>query len=238
VILSEIGVDVSKFPTEKHFANWLGLCPQTSRSNKTEKRRRARKGSGRLKQAFRMCAQAVGRSYSPLGTFYRRIRSRIGGRGACTATAHKLARLVYRMLKYGKEYVAKGMAEYEAKLKEQAERALKRKGKGVGLRVGAEVGGSRDRVVSRPSETRQPKSAWGQGNNAPRGEKERYGMTDCKPIEKQFTARVHREVEVVGQEQAGVLVEEELAVCRPCGGRCRRGEGVGATGRGPRGQHR
>ena len=64
---------------------------------------------------------------SPLALFYRRIKSRIGGKGAITATAHKLACLVYRMLKYGKEYVKQSMAAYEQRIREQQERSLRRK---------------------------------------------------------------------------------------------------------------
>ena len=105
VILAEIGVDVSRFPTEKHFASWLGVCPRQHESNRTKKKRGPRKGKNRVAIALRMAAQAVGRTQSPLGLFYRRIKSRIGGKGAVTATAHKLACLVYRMLKYGTEYV-------------------------------------------------------------------------------------------------------------------------------------
>jgi hypothetical protein len=74
-----------------------------------------------------MAAQALGRTQSPLGLFYRRIKGRIGGTGAVTATAHKLAVLVYRMLKYGKEYVRRSVAEYEQKMREQSERSLQRK---------------------------------------------------------------------------------------------------------------
>jgi transposase len=127
VILSEIGVDVSRFPTEKHFSSWLGLCPRTATSNRTSKKRSPRKGKNRVAQALRMAAQTLGRTATGLGAYYRRLRSRLGGKGACTATAHKLARLVYRMLSHGTEYVAKSMAEYEAKMRAQAERALKRK---------------------------------------------------------------------------------------------------------------
>ena len=105
VILAEIGVDVSRFPTEKHFASWLGVCPRQHESNRTKKKRGPRKGKNRVAIALRMAAQALGRTQSPLGLFYRRIKSRIGGKGAVTATAHKLACLVYRMLKYGTEYV-------------------------------------------------------------------------------------------------------------------------------------
>jgi hypothetical protein len=127
VILAEIGVDVSRFPTEKHFASWLGVCLRQHESNHTKKKRRQRKGKNRVAIALRMAAQALGRTQSPLGLFYRRIKSRIGGKGAVTATAHKLAVLVYRMLKYGREYVRRSMAEYEQKMREQLERSLQRK---------------------------------------------------------------------------------------------------------------
>jgi transposase len=127
VILAELGVDVSRFPTEKHFASWLGLCPRVHESNKTHKKKGPRKGKNRVAIALRMAAQALGRSSTPLASFYRRIKSRIGGKGAVTATAHKLACLVYQMLKYGREYVKRSLAKYEEKLREQQERTLRRK---------------------------------------------------------------------------------------------------------------
>ena len=79
-----------------------------------------------------MAAQSLGRTQSPLASFYRRIKSRIGGKGAITATAHKLACLVYRMLKYGREYVKQALDEYEKKLREQQERSLRRKAAALG----------------------------------------------------------------------------------------------------------
>jgi hypothetical protein len=106
-------VDVRRFPTEKHFASWLGVCPRQHESNHTKKKRSPRKGKNRVAIALRMAAQALGRTQSPLGLFYRRIKSRLGGKGAVTATAHKLACLVYRMLKYGREYAWRSLAEYE-----------------------------------------------------------------------------------------------------------------------------
>ena len=126
VILAEIGVDVSRFPTEKHFASWLRLCPNKEQSNRTEKKRPPRKGKNRVAQALRMAAQAVSRTPTALAAFYRRMKSRLGGRGAITATAHKLAVLVYRLLKYGAEYVRQSLDEYAAKVREQAERHLRR----------------------------------------------------------------------------------------------------------------
>ena len=74
VILAEIGVDVSRFPTEKHFASWLRLCPPQDESNKTKRRRGHRKGTSRVTIALRMAARAVGQTMTPLGIFYRRIR--------------------------------------------------------------------------------------------------------------------------------------------------------------------
>jgi transposase len=127
VILAELGMDVSRFPTEQHFASWLGVCPRVHQSNQTQRKKGPRKGKNRVAIALRMAAQSLGRTQSPLASFYRRIKSRIGGKGAITATAHKLACLVYRMLKYGREYVKQSMDEYEKRIREQQERALRRK---------------------------------------------------------------------------------------------------------------
>jgi transposase len=133
VILAEIGVDVSRFPTEKHFASWLHLCPPQHESNKKNKRRHRRKGTNRVAIALRLAARSVGKTDTPLGLFYRRIKSRIGGLGAVKATAHKLACLIYRMLKYGEEYVTQSMAEYEAKVKANVLKALQRKAVALGF---------------------------------------------------------------------------------------------------------
>jgi transposase len=135
VILAEIGVDVSRFPTEKHFASWLGLCPRVYESNKSQKKKGPKKGKNRVTIALRMAAQALGTTQSPLAVFYRRIKSRIGGKGAITATAHKLACLVYRMLKYGRDYVKQSMEEYEKKVREQMERSLRRKAAALGFEL-------------------------------------------------------------------------------------------------------
>ena len=85
--------------------------------------------------ALRMAAQSVGRTMTPLGLFYRRIRSRIGGLGAVKATAHKLACLIYRMLKYGQEYVKQSMEDYEAKMHANMLKSLKRKAAAMGFEL-------------------------------------------------------------------------------------------------------
>lgn len=135
VILGEIGVEVGRFPTEKHFASWLRLCPQLDQSNHTTKRRPPRRGKNRVAQALRMAAQSVSRMKTPLAAFYHRIKARLGGRGAITATAHKLAVLVYRTLKYGVEYVRQSLDEYTAQVRAQAERALRRKAAQLGYEL-------------------------------------------------------------------------------------------------------
>ena len=135
IILAEIGVDVSRFPTEKHFASWLRLCPSQDQSNKTKRRRGHRQGKSRVANALRLAAQSVGRTMTPLGMYYRRIRSRIGGRGAVKATAHKLTCLIYRMLKHGEEYVVQSMDEYAVKMKANMLRVLERKAKAMGFQL-------------------------------------------------------------------------------------------------------
>jgi transposase len=135
VVLAEVGADVSRFPTEKHFASWLRLCPPQNESNNTKKRRGRRKAASRVTTALRLAARSVGKTNTPLGLFYRRIRSRIGGLGAVKATAHKLACLIYRMLKYGEEYVTQSMNEYEAKFKANMLKALERKAAAMGYQL-------------------------------------------------------------------------------------------------------
>jgi len=135
VILGEIGVDVSRFPTEKHFASWLRLCPPQDESNTTKKRRGRRKSTSRVTMALRLAARAAGKTLTPLGLFYRRIRSRSGALAAVKATAHKMACLIYRMLKYGQEYVVQSMEEYEAKVKANMFKALERKAAAIGFQL-------------------------------------------------------------------------------------------------------
>ena len=96
-ILSEIGLDPGKFPTEKRFASWLGLCPNNRITGGQVKSTKTRKTANRAANAFRMAAQSLANSNTGLGGFYRRIRARLGAPKAITATAHKLARIFYRI---------------------------------------------------------------------------------------------------------------------------------------------
>lgn len=132
VILGEIGTDVSKFPTEKHFTSWLGLCPNHQQSNRTIKSRRVRRGGNRVAIALRLAARSLHRSQSASGAFYRRMQSRLGSKGAITATAHKLARYVYALLKHGQAYVSQSLEQYEVAMHERIERALRKKARALG----------------------------------------------------------------------------------------------------------
>jgi transposase len=113
VVLSEIGTDMSKWSTEKHFTSWLGLCPQHRGSAGKIKSRRVRRGSNGAARALRLAAQGCYHAKNALGAFYRRIQARAGGPKAVVATARKIATRVYRLLKYGTEYVRQEMAAYE-----------------------------------------------------------------------------------------------------------------------------
>lgn len=121
-LMTEIGPDVSKWPTEKHFASWLGLSPNNQVSGGKVKRRRTKKTDNRAATALRIAAQSLARSDSALGAFYRRIRARHGPSKAIVATAHKLARIVYYMLKNRVDYVDPGADHYS---EQQRERAIK-----------------------------------------------------------------------------------------------------------------
>jgi transposase len=110
VILSEVGADVSRFATVKQFTSWLGLCPQHQSSAGKIKSRRVRRGAHRAGRAFRLAVQGCYHAKNALGAFYRRIQARAGAPKAIVATARKLAERVYRLLKYGEEYVRQDMA--------------------------------------------------------------------------------------------------------------------------------
>lgn len=113
IIISEIGLDMSRWPTVKHFASWLGLCPGTKVSGGKILSSQSRHVVNKAALALRMSAFGLHSSKSALGAYFRRMKSRLGTAKAITATAHKLARLVYSLLKNGAEYVAVGQQAYE-----------------------------------------------------------------------------------------------------------------------------
>ena len=100
-IISEIGLDMTRWPTEKNFASWLGLCPGHRITGGKVIKRRSRHVINRASDALRVAASTLKKSNSALGANFRRLKAHLGPPKAITAMAHKLARLVYRMLKYG-----------------------------------------------------------------------------------------------------------------------------------------
>ena len=134
-IITECGTDMSAFKTEKHFCSWLGLCPNNRKSGGKLKTSRTRRVINRASDAFRLAAQSLHKSKTALGAFYRRMRSRLGAPKAITATAHKLAKIVYRMLKTGEEYVDIGMNYYEQQYRARRIRNLANNAKSMGYDI-------------------------------------------------------------------------------------------------------
>lgn len=134
-ILSEIGLDMSRWPTVKHFTSWLGLSPNNKISGGKVLGSRTKKTKNRATLALRVAAQSLHRSDSALGAFYRRMRAKHGPAKAITATAHKLARIVYYMLRNRTPYQDPGAAQYEQQHRERVIRNLKRKAAQLGLQV-------------------------------------------------------------------------------------------------------
>jgi len=118
VVISEVGVDMTRWPDEHHFASWLGLCPNNRITGGKVIRRGTKKVLNRAATALRLAAQSLHRSKSYLGAKYRRFRARLDGPVAITAMAHLLARLIYRLLRYGTQYHDKGVEHYERKYRE------------------------------------------------------------------------------------------------------------------------
>jgi transposase len=132
-IISEIGTNVDAFPTERHFASWLGLCPNNRITGGKVRNRRTRKVTNRVATALRIAAQSLHRSKCAMGAYYRRMRAKLGAPKAITATAHKLARLIYCLLKHGTEFVEQGQAAYEQQYEERRLAAVRKTAKSMGF---------------------------------------------------------------------------------------------------------
>ena len=134
-LLSEIGLDMRPWPTEKHFASWLCLCPGNhktgGRTHSTNGR--TRPGSNRAAAVFRMAGYTLLHADCALGAFGRRLRARLGAPKAVTAVAHKLAKIVYSMHKYGKDYVDRGAEYYEAQYRQGQLKSVRRRAEQLGF---------------------------------------------------------------------------------------------------------
>jgi transposase len=135
VVLSEVGTDMSLWANEKKFGAWLGLAPNPKKSGRRLKSAQTRPGCSRAAQALRVAAQSLIHSKGALGAFLRRIAARRGMPKAITATAYKLARIVYGMLKHPTAYAAQSAEQYEKEYRERALRRLKRQAAELGLEL-------------------------------------------------------------------------------------------------------
>jgi len=134
-ILSEAGYDMSKWATEHHFVSWLRLCPDNRISGDKVIGKGRLPTNNRLTVAFRMAANSLRKSNTYLGAQFRRLRSRLGAPIAIKAMAAKLARLVYRMLRFGMEFVDKGAEIYETQHRQRQIHSLNRKAAQMGFRL-------------------------------------------------------------------------------------------------------
>jgi transposase len=132
VILREIGTDMHRWPSVKHFCRWLGLGPQHKLSGGKVLSRRVRPGAHRVTVALRLAARSLHHSQSALGAFFRRMKARLGTPKAITAAAHKLARLVSHLLKHGSAYVQQGLENYEAQYHERKVKTMAKQAKALG----------------------------------------------------------------------------------------------------------
>lgn len=132
-LISEIGTDLSRWPTVKHFCSWLCLCPTNKKTGGKIISTRTRRGGNRASAALRMAAQSLERSPSAMGAFYRRMKARLGAPQAITATAHRLARVIYALLRSGQAYVDAGAEAYEQQFRKRLIQHLHRQARRLGL---------------------------------------------------------------------------------------------------------
>jgi transposase len=133
--LTEVGADLSAFPSEKNFCSWLGLCPDNRISGGKVLSSRTRRVVNRLADVLRMAATTLKNSQTALGAFYRRMVAKLGPAEGITAVAHKLARLLYSLVKHGHDYVRTGLAQYEKKNADRKIKILRKMAQSMGLQI-------------------------------------------------------------------------------------------------------
>ncbi len=135
-VVSEVGRDMSPWPTYRHFSSWMGLCPNNRVSGgKRLPPRKPAPNAHRAATALRLAAQSLHRSRTALGAYLRRMKARVGMPKAIQATAHKLAIYIYTMLKYGTDYVDRGQDYYERQYRDRVLKNLGRRAKELGYRL-------------------------------------------------------------------------------------------------------
>ncbi|HNM06487.1 MAG TPA: IS110 family transposase, partial [Leptospiraceae bacterium] len=134
-VVSEVGLDMSKWKTEKHFASWLGLAPNNKISGGKILQRGTVKLKSRAANALRQAAQTLSRSQSYLGAYYRKMKSRLGAGKANVASARKLAVLFYNLMKNKFDYKDLGMEYFEQKSRDRNIASLKSRAASLGLSI-------------------------------------------------------------------------------------------------------
>lgn len=134
-VIMEVGTDMRAFPDDKHFCSWLGLAPKHDITGGKVLSNRTIKTKNRAGQAFRMAAQSVKQADNPFGMLYRRLRTRLGPSQATVATAHAIARVVYKMLKNKVEFAPLSVNEYQAKYDEQQIKYMKKRAARFGYQL-------------------------------------------------------------------------------------------------------
>jgi len=134
-IISEIGLDMSRWGSSKQFASWLGLCPGNKVSGGKMLSKKSKRTANYAASTFRMAASTLHRNDSALGAFLRRLKSRLGAPKAITATAHKLAVIVYDMIKNKTEYKETGQDYYEKQYRDRLIRNLNSRAKALGFEL-------------------------------------------------------------------------------------------------------
>jgi transposase len=134
-LLAEIGPQLNRFPNAAAFASWLALCPANNKSGGKVLSSKTRQTNSRASRALRIAAQTLARSRSHLGNFYRRMRARLGAPQAITAAAHKLARIIYRLITTGQQYNESIFQYEEQKQAQRKEKHLRKQAKSLGFQL-------------------------------------------------------------------------------------------------------
>lgn len=134
-VLAETSLDLSAWPTEKHFCSWLALSPGSKVSGGKRLSGKTKPSANRAAAAFRMAAYSLTNSKTALGAFYRRLKARLDAPKALTATAHKLARIFYHVLKTKTPFVDAGQSHYETQYRDRVTRSLKKRAAALGFQL-------------------------------------------------------------------------------------------------------
>lgn len=138
VWMAEAGFDMTRWQTDKHFGAWLNLAPNPRITGGRRLRTPPQKNKNRLAQILKMAAQSLHHSKSALGANFRRLRARLGPQRAIKAMAHKLARILYRMIRYGVPFHEIGAEEYEQRFRGRTIKNLRRRARALGYRLVSE----------------------------------------------------------------------------------------------------